>query len=689
MNFAQIIFLLGAAAVAGPIVAHLIARPRYRKVPFTMLQFLEAGQREAQARTRLRNLLILLLRCAIIALVAVLFAGPQITRTAEAAKVRHAYYLGIDNSGSMGYSEGGTSLWETAAAKAHEAIKEAPADAVFNINALASGEWGRGLRKGAADLWVASVGTVPLAARTAEFVAEMRSAEMHKSPDTQVTAAIISDFTPAFLDDLRATDAPVKVDEVKVVRAQPEGPVRNAGITRGAVTGGTSTGVELGAGVRSYGSEGVTRTLTARIHDATVASANVEVTPFAERAVTLEVAPTAMPAGETCVPVELVLSGGDGLATDDHFYLAIWQAQRQERTVKIAGSTQRERFLLKTAIEALSAASWFETTHVAELSYADISPETLKGANVLFLAGEPAAVGDKADVIEAFVKEGGRAVFFLSTEVDAGAIEKLWSGGLLAAKPRQFKAGEARIEGASFAAATARGTSVDEETVRALQNYGMDRILLTGYHECETAGDSAVLWRLKNESGFLYVRRLGNGVSFLVNTSADDTLGDLTKSPAAPAFCRLFLGRAAAPESRSFHCGERVTLAAVEEEMQAARAGESVWALDPSGKSVEAATSDGTVSLTGVRQTGWVKTVAKPVRYAGVNLPEGEADMTKGPDQEIAAAVAKTILAAPHEVEQITQAPGGKEYQSIWRLVAWLVAALIVLEAFVANRTQR
>jgi hypothetical protein len=67
VSFLAWTFLFGSVAVVGPIVAHLLSKPRFRRVPFTMLRFLRRGQSQSHSRRRLRDLLILLLRCAIIA----------------------------------------------------------------------------------------------------------------------------------------------------------------------------------------------------------------------------------------------------------------------------------------------------------------------------------------------------------------------------------------------------------------------------------------------------------------------------------------------------------------------------------------------------------------------------------------------------------------------------------------------
>ena len=689
MSFADVIFLLGAIGVVGPLLAHLLARPRYRKVLFTMLDFLQIGKKDVQARRKLRNLLLLLLRCAIIVVLAMLFAGPRIARALEAHPTKHAYYIGLDNSISMTYDDGGGSYWQRALVAAEGIIRSAEDDAAFNVNALASGDWGRNLAKPAALAWLARARTVPLEAKSADFVAQIKNARSHRASDVKVSAAILSDFTPAFLDDLAAIDEPAAADSVRSVLLAADGAVKNSSIVRANVARAARKGLELGVTVRNYGPEPAKRTLAAKVRDVTAAQAELELPANGERGVTIEVPVAALPAGEACVPIEISLSGGDGLAADDKFCLSVWLPEQRETNVCIVGPGPRETFLLKTAIDALSRASAFETIRVTEMSYGAFEPAALKKANIAFFAGVPGALAENAPAVASFVREGGKAVFFLSEDSSASVLDRLWQSGALPALPRQYKAVEARIEAVASGAGALAESGADATVVPALQGYGMDKILLTGFHECEASPDGAVLWRLKNGTGFLFARRLGNGSAFLVNTSADDSMGALTKSPAAVAFCRFFVGQSAAPVCRSFTCGERVMLPAVESELEAARKGDPVWVMKPSGDSVEATVADALVVAKCADEAGWVATMAKPTRYAGVNLPEGETDVTKPAEQVVAAMTAKALQAAPLEKTHVAPAPGGREYLPIWRYFAWALVALIFLEAFAANRTQR
>ncbi len=147
--------------MVGPIVAHLLAKPRFRRVPFTMLQFLRTGRHESQSRRQLRDLLVLLLRCAIIVLIAVLFARPVLKVQATPQQHRSIHYLALDDSASMAYQEGGSSLFARMIEKAIDHVRQAPDDAVFGVCGLASGRMAEGLGRSQALAEIKRLAVVP------------------------------------------------------------------------------------------------------------------------------------------------------------------------------------------------------------------------------------------------------------------------------------------------------------------------------------------------------------------------------------------------------------------------------------------------------------------------------------------------------------------------------------------------
>lgn len=102
MAFLYPAFLFALAAVAVPIAIHLFNLRRFKKVYFSDLRFLREVQIQTRSRNRIRNLLILLARCAAIAALVLAFAQPVIPHgELTADDLGGTPILFIDNSFSM------------------------------------------------------------------------------------------------------------------------------------------------------------------------------------------------------------------------------------------------------------------------------------------------------------------------------------------------------------------------------------------------------------------------------------------------------------------------------------------------------------------------------------------------------------------------------------------------------------
>ena len=150
MSFLAPFFLLGALAIAGPVIYHLVRRTTREQVPFSSLIFLQPSPPRLSQRHRIEHLLLLLLRCLALAVLAFAFARPFLTRPPDdepgAARPARTVIL-LDTSASM-RREG---VWPAAVARATDWIRKAgPADelAVMTFDRavaalLAAEEWRR------------------------------------------------------------------------------------------------------------------------------------------------------------------------------------------------------------------------------------------------------------------------------------------------------------------------------------------------------------------------------------------------------------------------------------------------------------------------------------------------------------------------------------------------------------------
>ncbi|RKU19612.1 hypothetical protein C6500_10610 [Candidatus Poribacteria bacterium] len=107
MAFLNPLFLFGLLATGIPLVIHLWNRRRVVTIDFSSLIFITAAHRENARRFQLRQFLILLLRMAIIALIALALARPFLTLGLPVASVRAKtdVIIVLDNSYSMAYQD--------------------------------------------------------------------------------------------------------------------------------------------------------------------------------------------------------------------------------------------------------------------------------------------------------------------------------------------------------------------------------------------------------------------------------------------------------------------------------------------------------------------------------------------------------------------------------------------------------
>ena len=123
MGFVQAGFLAALGALAIPIVIHLIFRRQTKLVHLGTLRFLKIVLKENSRRRKVKRWLLLAMRMACVALLALLFARPYlIASNLNKEKNRFAAIL-IDQSASMDLETDGTRLLERAVAEAKEVFQ--------------------------------------------------------------------------------------------------------------------------------------------------------------------------------------------------------------------------------------------------------------------------------------------------------------------------------------------------------------------------------------------------------------------------------------------------------------------------------------------------------------------------------------------------------------------------------------
>ena len=140
MSFLAPAFFLGLAAIAVPILIHLIQKERKEVIHFPSLMFIRKIPYQSVQRRKIHNWLLLLLRTAAIALIVAAFSRPFFTQdptkvSASASGAREVVIL-LDHSASMGYGD----HWEKARDAAQKVVGGLGGDDRATLVLFATGE---------------------------------------------------------------------------------------------------------------------------------------------------------------------------------------------------------------------------------------------------------------------------------------------------------------------------------------------------------------------------------------------------------------------------------------------------------------------------------------------------------------------------------------------------------------------
>ncbi len=117
----------GAALCAIPLLIHLLNRQRHRPLPWAAMRFVLSAYRRTRRRVQLENLLLLLLRMAAVALLALALARPFTGKESPLAPLterRRDMVLLVDGSASTGYRENVQTVHESILERARAILGE-------------------------------------------------------------------------------------------------------------------------------------------------------------------------------------------------------------------------------------------------------------------------------------------------------------------------------------------------------------------------------------------------------------------------------------------------------------------------------------------------------------------------------------------------------------------------------------
>jgi hypothetical protein len=368
MGFFAPLFLAGMVAVGLPLWLHLLRKHRSPPQPFGSLMFWERHTQSSIKHRRLRYLLLLALRMALFALIALAFARPYIER--KSIPFQHTgeiTVVAIDNSLSM---------------RAGNLFDQAKQMAKSEISGLRAGERAQVLEFGSRvhalsdvtddkqQLNAAIDAAEPSDDKTsfAELSRSLRSiAQSLKLP---LRVALYSDMQqtgmPSNFNDLRL-NAAIRLEPHALAPKQvPNFAVENVIAPRRVYDGKKQ---RVLATVASFGEPKATRRVSLVLNDRTVETKSVDV-PEGGRA-TVEFQSLDVPYGRNKGSVKI--DSADALPADDAFYFSVERSDPRPALFVYEAGNQQALLYFKAALEA-SGQSAFDIQPVIVEQTANVNP---------------------------------------------------------------------------------------------------------------------------------------------------------------------------------------------------------------------------------------------------------------------------------------------------------------------------
>ncbi len=445
------LFYAGAASVAAPIIIHLLARRRFKRIRWAAVAFLLEAQRRNRRRIQLHEIIILLLRCLAILLLGLLvsrpFLQPQGLASVFGGSSRAERVIVVDDSYSMGYTTGTETSFDRAKAAVRRIVsrvrQEAPQDTITLMRMTDVGapvEVSVFLDDVQTEQLLSRLEGLTVSQRTVDpaSVFEQLADTLSQDVDTlNASVYLISDFQrvdwasrsgrsadgankSGLADTLAAWGKEERGLDITFVQVGPDAPVNYA------ITGLSSGQRQIVAGAPAILSAKV-----ANFGDATLTQVDlaINVGGFpqpdetieniqAQQEANVDIETEFLRVGSEVVKVQLP---PDALPVDNTRYLAVDVASAI-RILVVNGEPSADEFLdevsfLTTALRP--EGDLFSGIDVKVIEESAVESTDLSDYHAVVLANVYRLSEPGVDALERFAQRGGGVMFFLGDQVDA------------------------------------------------------------------------------------------------------------------------------------------------------------------------------------------------------------------------------------------------------------------------------
>jgi hypothetical protein len=676
MSFLTPLFFLGVAALAAPILVHLVRRTRARRVQFPALVFVRQVPQRTIRRRTLHNLLLLLLRCLAILLIVIAFTRPFFSggSAAKDNSAAGATVILIDNSLSMRRE----SLFAEAQRRAETAVDDARNDeqvalVSFDkrytvINRFLADK--NRVRSGIKSLGAGWDGTdYEQALRGAEALLT----EMETTGPKRIV--MISDFQMPGWSQASATFKLSNNTQLTTLDVGGNSPPPNVAITnveaRGVVFGQKYLD-NLVVHVSNFSDTPKDHVqVDFQINDQTVEKRDISLNSRDSRVV--EFSGFNLNEGANRCTIDIV--AGD-FAPDNRFYFTL-RRETPAKALIVEGATRGRSDSLHLQ-SALTTNDDLPFTFALK-SAGSVDPTSISDYALVVLNDTGPISSALADTLAKFVNAGGQVIVSTGPRTQAD----IFNGSLQQVAPVTLRETVQTKAGESVAITEVK---FDHPIFEVFQESGrLASANVIGYFRSEPRANAAVLARFEDGSPALVEARTGKGRVLLFTSSLGPSWNDLPLTPLYLPFIHQMVRYAGSREENAWY-GLSQTFTVGKRQESAPPAVDT-----PSGArlSETRSTPDGDLLVT-AREPGFyrLRYNSQP-EFAAVNIDGAEGDFTKLNFGEFVAGV--TGGAGSAEGTEANRNFSNEEVegrQRVWWSLLLVALLLLLAESFLARRTK-
>lgn len=700
MTFLNPLLLLGALGVALPILAHLINRQQVKRTDWAAMQFLNTKVRVRSRQIRLRDLLLLAMRCLAILLLVFALARPATDSTSWSwmpGEERAGVVIALDGSYSMSQNDGEQTRFERAIEQIgviREHLK--PGDpvtlvllgeehdvALRNI-AYNPDRFDEVLQQQAVLDETLDLDSVPKFLETLAVDLDAQQKEVYILTDTQARDWNSGSIT--FQDALKQLSSEARVFVVPVTGSDANLAVTGLELVSGTLRKGSVARYQ--ATVHNFGTRPVSDIeVRCRVEGVQIDRKRIPVIePGTSETVSLFV--PFYNAGSTRITAEI---SGDSVETDNTRRVVAVVRERV-KVVCIDGSASEATRLLASALKARADGAEDEDYEVETFQWPNFPIGGLDDIDVMLLADVPKITEEQAEQVEAFVRRGNGLIWFAGENVKANEWNALTDKGVTLLPASLGIITDSR-DGQGVGKPLDQA-SLDHSVCRPLRALPEDLLSETRFLQRIDVEPKPTSFSVLNLAGstapLLLEQSLGRGHVFMFTSSAHTAWNNMAQTPVFPMLLQQLVTHLA---GRAFESPRLVGDALMLSYTDAPDATDAVFD-SPSEQSITVPVREHrdeyVALLEQSDEAGFYLarvSVQAPGMPIAVNVDTRESDVSSSSSSELIAGLEGTgVTVSATQADLTADIATARTGRSSWRYFMIVALVLLVSESLLADR---